>query len=106
MLPAGGIRRHRSESCRTSTAGATILPAPAHDDGGCVARVRRLAEQGVRTVIAPAIGSHAWAELRPAGITVHRNLSSRSVAALVEALERGQLPRFDPKFSRPTSCRA
>jgi len=75
---------------------ATVLPAPAHDDGGCAERVRLLAERGVRGVVISSIGGHALFELQQAGIAVWRDQSQRPVAALVEAMKRGQIPQFGP----------
>jgi predicted Fe-Mo cluster-binding NifX family protein len=73
---------------------AIVLSAPAHDDGGCAERVRRLAERGVRGVVISSIGGHALFELQQAGITVWRDQSQRPVAALVEAMRRGQIPQL------------
>ncbi len=75
---------------------ATVLAAPAHDDGGCTERVRLLAEQGVRGVVIAGIGGHALFQLQQAGIAVWRDQSQRPVAALVEAMKRGQIPQLGP----------
>ena len=72
---------------------ASVLQAPAHDDGGCEERVRQLAEQGVRGVVISSIGGHALVELQKAGIAVWRDQSQRPIAALVEAMKRGQIPQ-------------
>jgi predicted Fe-Mo cluster-binding NifX family protein len=79
--------------------GATILPTPAHEDGGCSERVRRLAEQGVRAVIISSISGQTLAELQQAGIAVSRDQSQRPISALVEAMKRGQIPQLWPAFA-------
>ncbi len=75
---------------------ATVLPAPAHDDGGCAERVRLLAERGVRGVVIAGIGGHALLELQRAGIAVWRDQSQRPVGALVDAMKHGQIPQLEP----------
>lgn len=75
---------------------AAVLPAPAHDDGGCEERVRRLAQRGVRGVVVSSIGGHALFELQRAGLAVWRDQSQRPIAALVEAMKRGQIPQLGP----------
>ena len=82
---------------------ASVLQAPAHDDGGCEERVRRLAEQGVRGVVISSIGGHALVELQKAGFAVWRDQSQRPIAALVEAMKRGQIPRLGPGSARDAS---
>jgi predicted Fe-Mo cluster-binding NifX family protein len=79
---------------------ATVIPAPARDEGGCAERVRRLAEQGVRAVVVSSIAGHDLVELQQAGIAVWRDQSQRSVTALVEAMKRGQIPQLGPGFAR------
>ena len=76
--------------------GATILPTPALDDEGCAERVRRLAERGVRAVVVSSISAQALIELEQVGIAVWRDQSQRPVAALVEAMKRGQIPQLGP----------
>ncbi len=75
---------------------ATVLPAPAHDDGGCEKRVGLLAERGVQGVVIAGIGGHALLELQQAGIAVWRDQSQRPIGALVEAMKRGQIPLLGP----------
>ena len=82
---------------------ATVLQAPAHDDGGCAERVRRLADQGVRGVVVSSIGGHALLELQQAGFAVWRDQSQRPIAALVEAMKRGQIPQLEPGSARDAS---
>ncbi len=84
---------------------ATVLPAPAHDDGGCEERVRRLARQGVRGVVVSSIGGHALFELQRAGFAVWRDQSQRPIAALVEAMKRGQIPQVGPGSARDSPGR-
>ena len=73
---------------------ATVLPASAENDGGSAERVRRLAEHGVSSVVISSIGGHDLLQLQQVGITVWRDQSQRSVAALVDAMNRGQIPRL------------
>jgi predicted Fe-Mo cluster-binding NifX family protein len=79
---------------------ATVLPAPAREDGGCAERVRRLAQHGVRAVVVSSISGQALAELQQTGIAVWRDQSQRPVAALVEAMKRGQIPQLGSGFAR------
>ena len=79
--------------------GATVLPTPALDDGRGAARVRQLAEHSVRAVVVSSIAGHVLAELQQAGIAVWRDQSQRPVAALVEAMKRGQIPQLGPGYA-------
>ena len=79
---------------------ATVLRAPAHDDGGCAERVRRLAHQGVRGVVVSSIGGHALLELQKAGLAVWRDQSQRPIVALVEAMKRREIPLLGPGLAR------
>ena len=79
--------------------GATILPTSELDDEYCAEPVRQLAEQGVRAVVVSSISGQALTELQQAGIAVWRDQSQRPVAALVEAMKRGQIPRLGPGFA-------
>jgi predicted Fe-Mo cluster-binding NifX family protein len=78
---------------------ATILPTPAHEDGGCAERVRQLAEHGVRAVVVSSIAGHDLVELQQAGIAVWRDQSQRPISALVDAVKRGQIPQLGPGFA-------
>ncbi len=74
--------------------GVTILLAATPDDGGGAERVRRLAQYSVRAVVVSSISGQALAELQRAGIAIWRDQSQRPVAALVEAMKRGQIPQL------------
>ena len=76
--------------------GATILPTAALDDGSGAERAQRLARHGVRAVVVSSISGQALAELQRAEIAVWRDQSQRPVAALVEAMKRGQIPQLGP----------
>jgi len=77
----------------------TVLPAPDHAEGGCMAVVRLLAEHGVQAVVVSGIGARPLAGLMQAGIEVYRGEPRRTVRAAVEGLEGGRLPRFEAEFA-------
>ena len=79
--------------------GATILPTAALYDGSGAERAQRLAQLGVRAVVVSSIGGQVLAELQQAGIAVWRNQSQRPVAALVEAMKRGQIPQLGAGYA-------
>jgi predicted Fe-Mo cluster-binding NifX family protein len=71
-----------------------VLAAPAHDDGGCNARVSQLTEHGVSAVVASGIGGHALSGLQSAGIAVYETAPSFSIPASLAALGFGELSSF------------
>jgi predicted Fe-Mo cluster-binding NifX family protein len=83
--------------------GATVLAASAIDDASGAERARRLAQHGVRAVVVSSIGGQALTELQQAGIAVWRDQSQRPVAALVEAMKRGQIPQLGPALAHDSS---
>jgi predicted Fe-Mo cluster-binding NifX family protein len=72
-----------------------VLAAPAHDDGGCSARVTQLREHGVSVVVASGIGDHALSELQLAGIAVYQTSPSLSIPASLASLAFDELASFE-----------
>jgi predicted Fe-Mo cluster-binding NifX family protein len=67
---------------------------PPHSEGGCMAIVRLLAENGVTTVSAAGMGGGPLTGLTRAGIVVHYDAGSATVQQAVEAVIGGCTARF------------
>lgn len=76
-----------------------VVPAVPHEQGGCMAPVRLLAERGVRILVAAGIGMRPLQGLAQAGILVLHANGAASVEEALAALAAGQLPRFDDSRS-------
>ena len=78
---------------------ATTLPNVPHQQGGCLAPVNHLAQNGVNVLIAGGMGMRPLMGFDQAGIEVYRGTDAASVGAAVEALLKGDLDRFTREFT-------
>lgn len=76
------------------------LPNVPHQQGGCLAPVNHLAENGVTALIAGGMGLRPLMGFNQVGIEVFHGSGATSVDAAVKAFISGSLPRF----SRENTC--
>lgn len=77
-----------------------IIPNMPHTQGGCLAPVNYLAEQGVQALIAGGMGMRPLAGFQSVGIDVYYSNNAPSVGMAVQALAAGRLS----KFGRNNTC--
>lgn len=75
------------------------LPNVPHQQGGCMAPVNHLAENGVKTLIAGGMGMRPLMGFNQVGIDVFYGAGAPSVGAAVDALLQGKLQRFTTDFT-------
>ncbi len=78
----------------------STLPNVPHAQGGCLAPVNYLAQNGVTLLISGGMGLRPLMGFNQAGIEVYRGAEAPSVDAAVKALLQGDLQRF----SREHTC--
>ncbi len=76
-----------------------LLPAVPHQQGGCLAPVQHLAQNGVTALIAGGMGLRPLMGFNQAGIEVFRGNQSPTVGDAVQAMVRGELQRFTREFT-------
>ena len=77
----------------------SVLPNVPHQQGGCLAPVNHLAQNGVTALISGGMGLRPLMGFNQAGIEVYRGTGEPSVAAAVKALVAGGLERFTREFT-------
>ncbi len=77
----------------------TTLPNVPHQQGGCMAPVNHLAQNGVTTLIAGGMGMRPLMGFNQVGIEVYHGAAAPSVSRAVEALLAGELKRFTPEVT-------
>ena len=77
----------------------TTLPNVPHEQGGCLAPVRHLAQNGVGVLIAGGMGMRPLQGLLQLGIEVRFGQDSRTVGEAVNAYLAGRLPQFTPQWT-------
>jgi len=82
------------------TTQVSTLPNIPHQEGGCLAPVKHLAERGVTALIAGGMGLRPLMGFHQAGIEVFRGAGFPSVGEAVQALLKGELAQF----SREATC--
>lgn len=78
----------------------STLPSIPHQQGGCLAPVNHLAQNGVTALIAGGMGMRPLMGFNQVGIDVFRGTENPSVRLAVEALINGELQ----PFSRDHTC--
>ena len=78
----------------------STLPNVPHQQGGCLAPVNHLAQNGVTTLIAGGMGLRPLMGFNQAGIEVYHGGGAPTVDAALKAFLEGGLPRF----SRENTC--
>jgi predicted Fe-Mo cluster-binding NifX family protein len=71
-----------------------VIPNVPHQQGGCMAPVNYLAQQGVAELVAGGMGMRPLMGFNQVGIEVFHGASSRTVGEAVNAAIAGQLQRF------------
>ena len=71
-----------------------VIPNVPHQQGGCMAPVQYLAEQGARALIAGGMGLRPLMGFQQVGIDVYYGGAAQSVGEAVKAFVAGQLPQF------------
>ena len=75
------------------------LPNVPHQQGGCMAPVNHLAQNGVTTLIAGGMGMRPLMGFKQVGIQVFHGSGAPSVGHAVQALLMGSLPAFSTEFT-------
>lgn len=76
-----------------------LLPNVPHEQGGCMAPVTHLAQNGVRILIAGGMGMRPLMGFQQVGIDVLHGGGAQTVGEAVQALLEGSLPRFTVEFT-------
>ncbi|MFH1059001.1 MAG: NifB/NifX family molybdenum-iron cluster-binding protein [Pseudomonadota bacterium] len=76
-----------------------LLPNVPHQQGGCLAPVQFLAQNGVQVLVAGGMGLRPLMGFNQVGIAVYYGGGHASVSAAATALAQGQLPRFSQDFT-------
>ncbi len=71
-----------------------VIPNVPHEQGGCLAPVQHLANNGVTQMIAGGMGMRPLMGFNQAGIAVYFGGESKTVGQAVEAMLDGKLPEF------------
>lgn len=71
-----------------------ILPNMGHEQGGCMAPVMLLKNQGVDTMVAGGMGMRPLAGFQHVGITVYYNEGAATVGDAVQLIAQGQARSF------------
>ena len=77
----------------------STLPNVPHQQGGCLAPVNHLAQNGVTILISGGMGLRPLMGFNQAGIEVFRGTEAPSVGHAVKALIQGDLQRFTREFT-------
>lgn len=75
------------------------LPNVPHQQGGCMAPVNHLAQNGVHVLIAGGMGMRPLMGFNQVGIDVLYGGDAQTVGEAVDALLNGRLQRFTPEFT-------
>ncbi|MCA1986059.1 MAG: NifB/NifX family molybdenum-iron cluster-binding protein [Desulfovibrio sp.] len=75
-----------------------------HVQGGCMAPVKHLANNGVQVLIAGGMGMRPLMGFQQVGIAVYHGAGAPSVGHAVQALLEGGLRQFAPEFTCGGGC--
>jgi len=75
------------------------LPNVPHQQGGCMAPVNHLAQNGVQVLIAGGMGMRPLMGFNQVGITVLHGGSAQTVGEAVDGLIKGRLQQFTTEFT-------
>jgi predicted Fe-Mo cluster-binding NifX family protein len=75
------------------------LPNVPHEQGGCMAPVNHLAQNGVQVLIAGGMGMRPLMGFNQVGIDVLYGNGVQTVSKAVEAFLNGTLPQFSNEFT-------
>jgi predicted Fe-Mo cluster-binding NifX family protein len=88
------VKIHQGEIQEIAT-----LPNVPHEQGGCMAPVNHLAQNGVQVLIAGGMGMRPLMGFNQVGIDVLHGGNAQTVKEAVEALLDGRLQRFTSEFT-------
>ena len=71
-----------------------VIPNVPHQQGGCLAPVNHLAQQGVQVLVAGGMGMRPLMGFNQVGIEVYFGGTASTVGEATRAFLEGQLPRF------------
>lgn len=72
----------------------SIVPSCPHEQGGCMAPVQYLADNGVKALVSGGMGMRPLMGFNQVGIQVYHGSGAPSVGVAVEALLKDSLPVF------------
>ena len=78
----------------------STLPSVPHEQGGCMAPVNYLSQNGVNAMVADGMGMRPLVGFNSVGIEVYHNDGINNVGDVVSAFSEGRLP----KFSNENTC--
>jgi predicted Fe-Mo cluster-binding NifX family protein len=76
-----------------------VLPNVPHQQGGCMAPVNYLAQQGVKKLIAGGMGLRPLMGFNQVGIEVYHGGGAQTVGQAVNAILEGKLPQFSQEHT-------
>jgi predicted Fe-Mo cluster-binding NifX family protein len=76
-----------------------VIPNVPHQQGGCMAPVQHLANNGVTQLIAGGMGLRPLMGFNQAGIDVYFGGSAQTVGQAVDAMLAGELPQFQQEHT-------
>lgn len=79
--------------------GVRTLPNVPHQQGGCMAPVNHLAQNGVKVLIAGGMGMRPLMGFHQVGISVLHGNGSQTVGEAVNGFLQGTLPQFTTEFT-------
>ena len=75
------------------------LPNVPHQQGGCMAPVNHLAQNGVTVLIAGGMGMRPLMGFQQVGVQVYHGANAPTVGHAVQAFLMGSLPAFSTEFT-------
>ncbi len=75
------------------------LPNVPHQQGGCMAPVSHLAQNGVKVLIAGGMGMRPLMGFQQVGVRVYHGSNAPTVGHAVQAFLMGSLPAFSTEFT-------
>lgn len=82
-----------------AVADVTVIPNVPHQQGGCMAPVQHLAQNGVKQLIAGGMGLRPLMGFNQVGIEVFHGGGARNVSEAIQAMLAGQLPQFSQEHT-------
>jgi predicted Fe-Mo cluster-binding NifX family protein len=83
----------------TAVKDVKVVPNVPHQQGGCMAPVNYLAQQGVKKLIAGGMGLRPLMGFNQVGIEVYHGGTSATVGDAIQAILSGQLPQFSQEHT-------
>ena len=82
-----------------AVADVKVIPNVPHQQGGCMAPVQHLAQNGVKQLIAGGMGLRPLMGFNQVGIEVYHGGNARNVNEAIQAMLAGQLPQFSQEHT-------